>query len=117
MLIKDIFAADITRDIAPVIYFHEQDPQKVWSEVSEYIITGGYAEGDPRKKRIQSGIHEQFVKLLRSLAKELGKKADATDPSSHGGAGRTRTKHRVLYYLRSGFLVFMALVSRVLPSC
>lgn len=81
MLIKDIFAADITRDIAPVIYFHEQDPQKVWSEVSEYIITGGYAEGDPRKKRIQSGIHEQFVKLLRSLAKELGKKSGSTLPA------------------------------------
>jgi hypothetical protein len=81
MLIKDIFAADITRDIAPVIYFHEQDPQKVLSEVSEYIITGGYAEGDPRKKRIQSGIHEQFVKLLRSLAKELGKKSGSELPA------------------------------------
>ena len=81
MLIKDIFAADITRDIAPVIYFHEQDPQKVLSEVSEYIITGGYAEGDPRKKRIQSGIHEQFVKLLRSLAKELSKESGSELPA------------------------------------
>ncbi len=81
MLIKDIFAANITRDIAPVIYFHEQDPQKVWSEVSEYIITGGYAEGDPRKKRIQSGIHEQFVKLLRSLARELSKKSGSALPA------------------------------------
>ena len=81
MLIKDIFAADITRDIAPVIYFHEQDPQKVLSEVSEYIITGGYAEGDPRKKRIKSGIHEQFVKLLQSLAKELDKKSGSDLPA------------------------------------
>lgn len=81
MLIKDIFAADVTRDIAPVIYFHEQDPQKVLSEVSEYIITGGYAESDPRKKRIQSGIHEQFVKLLRSLAKEIGKKSGSELPA------------------------------------
>ena len=81
MLIKDIFAADITRDIAPVIYFHEQDPEKVLSEVSEYIVTGGYAEGDPRKKRIQSGIHEQFVKLLGSLAKELSKKSGSELPA------------------------------------
>ena len=42
MLIQDIFAAEVTRDIAPVIYFHEQDPAKVLEEVSEYIITGGY---------------------------------------------------------------------------
>ena len=81
MLIKDIFAADITRDIAPVIYFHEQDPEKVLSEVSEYIITGGYSEDDPRKKRIQSGIHEQFVKLLRSLSKELSKKSGSELPA------------------------------------
>ncbi|MFM2315258.1 MAG: hypothetical protein RLZZ04_4534 [Cyanobacteriota bacterium] len=81
MLIKDIFAADITRDIAPVIYFHEQDPAKVLSEVSEYIITGGYSDDDPRKKRIQSGIHEQFVKLLRSLAKELSKKSGSELPA------------------------------------
>ncbi len=38
MLIKEIFAADITRNIAPVVYFHEQDPTKVEEEVSEYII-------------------------------------------------------------------------------
>lgn len=75
MLIKDIFAADITRDIAPVIYFHEQDPAKVLSEVSEYIITGGYAENDP------PGIHEQFVKLLRSLSKELSKKSSSELPA------------------------------------
>lgn len=29
MLIKDIFAADVTRNIAPVVYFHEQNPAKV----------------------------------------------------------------------------------------
>ncbi|MCC5622911.1 hypothetical protein [Nostoc sp. CHAB 5715] len=66
MLIKEIFAADVTRNIAPVIYFHEQKPAKVLEEVSEYIITGGYPETDPRHKRVQSGIHEQFVKLLNS---------------------------------------------------
>jgi hypothetical protein len=40
MLVKEVFAADVTRDIAPVIYFHEQEPTKVLAEVSEYIITG-----------------------------------------------------------------------------
>lgn len=82
MLIKDIFAADITRDIAPVVYFHEQDPAKVHEEVSEYIITGGYPETDPRHQRVQAGIHEQFVKLLRALAEELRKKGGAELPSS-----------------------------------
>lgn len=73
MLVKEVFAADVTRDIAPVIYFHEQEPIKVLAEVSEYIITGGYPETDPRHRRIQSGIHEQFVRLLTSLAAELRK--------------------------------------------
>ncbi|MEG4814880.1 BREX system P-loop protein BrxC [Microcoleus sp. K5-D4] len=82
MLIKDIFAADITRDIAPVVYFHEQDPIKVLEEVSEYIITGGYPENDPRHRRVQSGIHEQFVKLLKALAEELEKKKGAELPAS-----------------------------------
>jgi hypothetical protein len=82
MLIKDIFAADITRDIAPVVYFHEQDPTKVLEEVSEYIITGGYPENDPRHRRVQSGIHEQFVKLLKGLAEELQKKNGPELPAS-----------------------------------
>jgi hypothetical protein len=82
MLIKDIFAADITRDIAPVVYFHEQDPTKVLEEVSEYIITGGYPENDPRHRRVQSGIHEQFVKLLKALAEELEKKKGSELPAS-----------------------------------
>jgi hypothetical protein len=81
MLIKDIFAADVTRNIAPVVYFHEQNPAKVLEEVSEYIITGGYPETDPRHNRVKFGIHEQFVKLLRSLAEELEKPAGAELPA------------------------------------
>ena len=55
MLIQEIFADidQVTRDIPPVIYFHEQEPDKVRAEVSEYIITGGYPDNDPRHKRIQ----------------------------------------------------------------
>ena len=71
MLVKDIFARDVTRDIAPVVYFHEQEPSKLWEEVSEYIITGGYAENDPRHTRTNQGIHEQFVRLLKAIAQDL----------------------------------------------
>ncbi|MEA5488843.1 MULTISPECIES: BREX system P-loop protein BrxC [Pseudanabaena] len=71
MLVKDIFARDVTRDIAPVVYFHEQEPAKLWEEVSEYIITGGYAEDDPRHTRTNQGIHEQFVRLLKAIAQDL----------------------------------------------
>lgn len=72
MLLKELFANDVTRDIPPVVYFHEQAPDKVAAEVSEYIITGGYEESDPRYQYIQSaGIHEQFVRLLDGLAEEI----------------------------------------------
>ncbi|PZO41937.1 MAG: BREX system P-loop protein BrxC [Pseudanabaena frigida] len=74
MFVKDIFVRDVTRDIAPVVYFHEQSPDKVLEEVSEYIITGGYTEGDPRRIRIPQGIHEQFVRLLEAIARDLEQK-------------------------------------------
>jgi hypothetical protein len=35
MLIRDLFVSDVTRDIPPVVYFHEQSPEKLASEVSE----------------------------------------------------------------------------------
>ena len=82
MLIKEIFASDVTRDIAPVVYFHEKDPEKVNEEVSEYIITGGYPESDPRSRRIESGIHEQFVRLLNALSTDLKKKNGPKLPAS-----------------------------------
>lgn len=70
MLLKELFANDVTRDIPPVVYFHEQDPAKVAAEVSEYIITGGYEEGRDRSVQ-SSGIHEQFVRLLSGLAEDI----------------------------------------------
>jgi Family of unknown function (DUF6079) len=82
MLIKEIFAADVTRNIAPVVYFHEQDPAKVQEEVAEYIITGGYLESDPRYNRVQVGIHEQFVKLLKGIADELQRSPHVDLPAS-----------------------------------
>lgn len=87
MQIRELFAADVTRDIPPVVYFHEQNPAKLKAEVSEYIITGGYSEGDPRAKRYGSagtagGIHEQFVHLLRGISTELKKKGGPDLPAS-----------------------------------
>ena len=83
MLLKEIFANDVARDIPPVVYFHEQDPAKIAEEVSEYIITGGYPETDPRYRHIQTaGIHEQFVKLLKGLAEELKKTGGPELPAS-----------------------------------
>ena len=82
MKIRDLFVADVTRDIPPVVYFHEQSPAKLQSEVGEYIITGGYPEGDPRARRVKSGIHEQFVHLLQGISQELNKKGGPELPAS-----------------------------------
>ena len=82
MKIRDLFVADVTRDIPPVVYFHEQGPAKLEAEVAEYIITGGYPEGDPRARRVKSGIHEQFVHLLRGISQELNKKGGPELPAS-----------------------------------
>jgi hypothetical protein len=71
MLIRDLFLSDVTRDIPPVVYFHEQGPDKLADEVSEYIITGGWPEGHPNHRRVPSGIHEQYVRLLTNIATEL----------------------------------------------
>lgn len=81
--IRDLFVADVTRDIPPVVYFHEQSPAKLHAEVSEYIITGGYLEGDPRSRRAKNaGIHEQFVHLLQGVVHELEKKSGPELPAS-----------------------------------
>jgi hypothetical protein len=87
MLIREIFEAEVTRDIPPVVYFHEQSPTKLKAEVSEYIITGGYREDDPRAKRYgttasSGGIHEQFVHLLQGILRELKKRGGPELPAS-----------------------------------
>lgn len=73
MLIRDLFQSDVTRDIPPVVYFHEQSPEKLAAEVSEYIITGGWPENHPNHRRVPDGIHEQYVRLLSNIAAELGR--------------------------------------------
>ncbi len=61
MKVRDVFKDGIERHIAPVVYFHQQEPAHVAAEAREYIFT--------------PGIHDQMVNLLRQLQKSL---ADAT---------------------------------------
>ncbi len=81
MLIQEIFESDITRDIAPVVYFHEKDPERVEEEVREYIVTGGYSKEDPRHTRVPDGIHEQMKHLLRAIRAELERKGGPELPN------------------------------------
>ena len=73
MKLRDLFLSDVTRDIPPVVYFHEQSPDKLRDEVSEYIITGGWPETHPNHRRVPNGIHEQYVRLLTAVADELAR--------------------------------------------
>jgi len=79
--IAEIFASKVTRDIPPVIYFHEQDPARVKDEVSEYIVTGGYPKGHVLHLRHSDGIHEQYVRLLGRIAAELDRKGGPELPA------------------------------------
>jgi hypothetical protein len=72
-VIRDLFLADVTRDISPVVHFHDQSPAKVAAEIGEYIITGGWGESHPNHKRVPDGIHEQYVRLLVNIVAELEK--------------------------------------------
>lgn len=71
--LRDIFFSRVTRDIAPVVWFHETSPDKLKAEVDEYIITGGWTDGE-RRDRVPNGIHEQAVKLLNAISQELDRK-------------------------------------------
>jgi hypothetical protein len=70
MPIRELFAKNITRDIPPVVYFHEDDAARLDAEISEYIITGGQPDAGPAER---DGIHDQFVRLLNAIAPQLGK--------------------------------------------
>jgi hypothetical protein len=82
MLIRDLFRSDVTRDIPPVVYFHEQSADKLAAEVSEYIITGGWPEEHPNHRRVPNGIHEECVRLLTNIATELDKKGGPELPNA-----------------------------------
>jgi hypothetical protein len=81
-LIRDLFRQDVTRDIPPVVYFHEQSPEKVRDEVEEYIITGGWNKEHPNFKRVPDGIHEQYVRLLTAITRELEKSGGPSLPTA-----------------------------------
>ncbi|HQP39569.1 MAG TPA: hypothetical protein PLI95_30505, partial [Polyangiaceae bacterium] len=91
MLIGDLFEKDVTRAIPPVVYFHEQQPEELKREVEEYIITGGFPKGDPRAT--EDGIHDQFVRLLSGMRRELetdgGPKLPACWISGFYGSGKS----------------------------
>ena len=72
MLIGDLFERQVTRAIPPVVYFHEQEPAELKREVEEYIITGGYPRDDLRAT--EDGIHEQLVRLLSGIRREMKEK-------------------------------------------
>lgn len=80
MLIRQLFKKDVTRKIPPVVYFGEQEAAKLSEEVGEYIITGGYPSSDPRST--DGGIHEQFVRLLTALRRELERTGGPELPAS-----------------------------------
>lgn len=71
MKIFELFKSDVTRDIPPVVYFHEQSPAKLDSEVHEYIVTGGWPEGHAHWGK--KGIHEHYVRLLKNIRREFDK--------------------------------------------
>ncbi len=71
MKIRDLFVSDITRDIPPVVYFHEQSPDQLAAEVDEYIFTGGWEKTDDRFRRIPVGIHEEYVRLVEGINRAL----------------------------------------------
>lgn len=94
MKLKDLFESDVTRDIPPVVYFHEQSPEKLADEVREYIITGGWPAEHPNHQRVPDGVHEQYVLLLTTIASELNKKGGPDLPnvwiSGFYGSGKSR---------------------------
>ena len=81
-LIRHLFRQDVTRDIPPVVYFHEQSPEKIQDEVSEYIITGGWNREHPSYKRVPDGIHEQYVRLLGAISREMEKNGGPSLPTA-----------------------------------
>ncbi|MBX3247840.1 MAG: BREX system P-loop protein BrxC [Myxococcales bacterium] len=82
MKLADIFVSKVTRDIPPVVYFHDQSPQKLADEVGEYIITGGYPDSHPHHRRVPNGIHEEYVGLLTAIADELDKPSGPDLPTA-----------------------------------
>lgn len=85
--IKDVLARNIEENIAPVIYFHQIDPETAAQEVREYVFTSR-----PARDNYQGGgIHEQMVRLLTELWVSLteGRKLPASWISGFFGSGKS----------------------------
>ena len=85
--IKDVFFRNIEENIAPVIYFHQLEPEVAAQEVGEYIFTTR-----PMSQGNQlGGIHEQMVSLLTqiSIAIDEGHKLPASWISGFFGSGKS----------------------------
>jgi len=80
--IRDLFEYKVTRDIPPVVYFHEQSPDKLEAEVREYIITGGWRDDHPNHQRVARGIHEHYVNLLTRITELHGSTSGPELPAS-----------------------------------
>lgn len=85
--IKDIFARNIEDNIAPVIYFHQLDPEIAAQEVREYVFTTRPATHVNQV----GGIHEQMVSLLSNIrvAIQKGHKLPASWISGYFGSGKS----------------------------
>ena len=82
MKLRTLFDSNVTRDISPVVYFHEQSPAKLAEEVGEYIITGGFDDTHPRYKHVPNGIHEQYVRVVASERVPRGGRRGGNDAAS-----------------------------------
>jgi hypothetical protein len=85
--IKDVLFRNIEKNIAPVIYFHQLEPDVAAQEVGEYIFTTRPASQGNQL----GGIHEQMVSLLNqiSIAIEEGHKLPASWISGFFGSGKS----------------------------
>jgi hypothetical protein len=85
--IKEVFARNIEDDIAPVIYFHQIEPETAALEVREYVFTTR-----PTTQVSQvGGIHEQMVELLLAIIEAITKgfKLPASWISGYFGSGKS----------------------------
>ncbi len=73
MMIRDLFLSDVTRDIPPVVYFHEQIAGEARRRGLGIHHHGRLAGGPPEPPPGARGIHEQYVQLLRGIIAELDK--------------------------------------------
>ena len=74
MKVRELFASNVTRDIPPVVYFHEQIARQACRRGPRVHHHGRLARRRIRnQKRVPNGIHEQYVRLLTAIASELDK--------------------------------------------